>query len=161
MANGKNDSSNTGSKNPTVGTSSSSTTDNRADSTNDTKKSSVKSENTGATGRKADLQKQGVPSNDVAVPPQVVSRDELSKDEYTYEDGRLEIDRGHPNYIFDNQRNQQAQENTVEVAAGTRNPDGTLNERHPLADTANPAVVQESDGGETKEEQKNREELKK
>lgn len=102
----------------------------------------------------------GVPSNNVAVPIQVIDRDEIRKPEYSLADGKLEIERGHPNYIFDNQRNQQAQENTVEIAAGIRNEDGTLKENHPQADDANPSVVKE-DSSETKEEKVNRENLKK
>lgn len=148
----------TGSTSPTVGQS---TNVDTSKNSKNNKSASISSENTGATGRKAQLQKEGVPSNDVAVPPQVVSRDELAKDEYTYENGRLEVNREHPNYIFDNQRNQQAAENTVEVAAGTRNEDGTLNETHPLADTANRKVVNDNGTGETDEEKKNREELAK
>lgn len=102
----------------------------------------------------------GVPANNVAVPIQTVSRDELAKPEYTMVDGKLEIERGHPNYIFDNQRNQQAQENTVEVAAGTRTSEGKLMENHPQADDANPSIVDKS-SGETAEEKQNRENLKK
>lgn len=154
------ESTNSGSSNPTAGTTNKGATAPTGDNERD-KKNAVKSENTGSTGRKAQLEKEGVPSNDVAVPPQVVSRDELAKDEYSYENGRLEIDRGHPNYIFDNQRNQQAAENTVEVENGIRNADGTLKANHPLADTANPAVVSDEGTGETDEEKKNREELAK
>jgi hypothetical protein len=114
---------------------------------------------TAATGDER-ARKDGVPSNNVAVPIQVVDRDEIRKDEYQLKDGKLEIERGHPNYIFDNQRNQQAQENTVEIAAGIRNDDGTLKENHPQADDANPAVVsKDSDGTEV--ERRNRENLKK
>ena len=70
---------------------------------------------------------------DAYTPPQVVDRDEIKKSEYSLEDGKLEIDRGHPNHIFDNQRNQQAQENTVEIAQGIRNDDGSLKENHPAS----------------------------
>lgn len=85
----------------------------------------------------------GVPTNEDAVPIQVVSRDELAKPEYTYDGKTLEIERGHPNYIFDNQRNQQAAENTIEVDAGTRNQDGTLTPEHPAAEDANPKIVKD------------------
>lgn len=88
---------------------------------------------------------QGVPTNENPVPIQVVSRDELAKPEYELKNGRLEIERGHPNFIFDNQRNQQAAENTVEVAAGIRNEDGTLKPNHPQAEDANPSVVKDQD----------------
>jgi hypothetical protein len=102
---------------------------------------------------------QGVPTNTQSVPIQVVSRDELAKPEYELKNGKLEIERGHPNYIFDNQRNQQAQENTVEVAAGTRSEDGTLKPNHPQADDANPSIVSDEQEG-TAEERRNEANLK-
>lgn len=84
---------------------------------------------------------QAVPTNTNPVPIQVVSRDELTRPEYTLHDnGTLDIERGRPNAIFDNQRNQQAQENTVEVNNGIRNQDGTLKENHPVYDDAADSV---------------------
>lgn len=126
---------------------------------NDAAKNESPKVTTATTGDER-ARENGVPSNTVAVPIQVVSRDEIVKDEYTLADGKLEIDRGHPNYIFDNQRNQQAAENTVEIASGIRTAEGKLNQFHPQADDA-ASVVVDKDSGETAEEKKNRENLKK
>lgn len=69
---------------------------------------------------------QQSPPSGAYTTPEVFDGFQLDKPEYEYDEQRhtLEVNREHPNHIYENQQTQQAQENTVKVQNGEIDKDG-------------------------------------